>query len=92
MAYIILISLGFIPSLAWLFFFLKEDIHPEPKKMIVKVFVAGAVITFIAIFLLAIVVILVIALTRSSRSSTAVIQDIDCTGRLVMIEADQGKF
>jgi RsiW-degrading membrane proteinase PrsW (M82 family) len=50
MIYALLISLGFLPSLAWLFFFLKEDIHPEPKKMIIKVFIAGAAITFIAIF------------------------------------------
>jgi RsiW-degrading membrane proteinase PrsW (M82 family) len=50
MAYAILISLGFLPSLAWLFFFLMEDIHPEPKKMILQVFIAGAAITFIAIF------------------------------------------
>jgi RsiW-degrading membrane proteinase PrsW (M82 family) len=50
MAYIVLVSLGFIPSLAWLFFFLMEDVHPEPKKMIFKAFVAGAIITFVAIF------------------------------------------
>lgn len=40
---------GFLPSFAWLFFFLKEDIHPEPKKMIVRVFFAGGVVTFVAI-------------------------------------------
>ncbi len=41
---------GFLPSFAWLFFFLKEDLHPEPKKMIVRVFVAGGVVTFVAVF------------------------------------------
>lgn len=51
MSYVLLISLGFIPSLAWLFFFLKEDVHPEPKKIIMKVFIAGASITFATIFL-----------------------------------------
>ncbi len=50
MPYILLVLLGFIPSLAWLFFFLKEDIHPEPKKMILKVFLGGGLITFAAIF------------------------------------------
>ena len=50
MSYVFLVSLGFIPSLAWLFFFLKEDVHPEPKKMILKVFLGGALITFAAIF------------------------------------------
>ena len=43
------ILIGFLPSFAWLFFFLKEDIHPEPKKMIAKVFIWGALITSIAI-------------------------------------------
>ncbi|MBI1838932.1 MAG: PrsW family intramembrane metalloprotease [Candidatus Colwellbacteria bacterium] len=35
--------LGFLPSLAWLVFFRLEDrLHPEPKKMAAKVFIAGA--------------------------------------------------
>lgn len=42
-----LIILGLIPSFAWLIFFLKEDIHPEPKKMIAKVFMAGALMTIL---------------------------------------------
>lgn len=40
---------GFLPSFAWLYFFLKEDLHPEPKKLIARVFVAGGVVTFVAI-------------------------------------------
>ena len=43
------IFLGLLPSFAWLIFFLKEDVHPEPKKMIVRVFIAGALITALAI-------------------------------------------
>ncbi|MDP3014832.1 MAG: PrsW family glutamic-type intramembrane protease [bacterium] len=43
-----LILLGLIPSFAWLVFFLKEDVHPEPKKMIAKVFMAGALMTIFA--------------------------------------------
>ena len=45
------IILGLIPSFAWLIFFLREDAHPEPKKMIIKVFLAGALISLLtAIF------------------------------------------
>lgn len=39
------ITLGLLPSFIWLIFFLKEDIHPEPKKAVVKVFLAGALMT-----------------------------------------------
>lgn len=42
------IFLGIIPSLIWLIFFLREDIHPEPKKAIIKVFILGALSTFAA--------------------------------------------
>ncbi len=43
--------LGLLPSFAWLFFFLKEDVHPEPKKMIAKVFFLGALSTAVVITL-----------------------------------------
>ena len=46
---IIAIFLGIIPSLIWLIFFLREDIHPEPKKAIIKVFIFGALSAFGAI-------------------------------------------
>src|SRR3989344_4541791 len=36
------IILGIIPSFAWLIFFLREDVHPEPNKMIIKVFLAAS--------------------------------------------------
>lgn len=36
------IALGLIPGFAWLIFYLKEDLHPEPKKIILFVFLAGA--------------------------------------------------
>jgi protease PrsW len=35
--------LGLIPALAWLWFWLKEDIHPEPAKMITLSFLGGMV-------------------------------------------------
>ncbi len=46
---ILLLILGLLPSFAWLFFFLKEDGRPEPKTMIAKVFLAGALITVPAV-------------------------------------------
>ena len=46
---IIAISLGIIPSLIWLVFFLHEDIHPEPKKAVIKVFIFGALSALAAI-------------------------------------------
>lgn len=38
---IIYISFGVLPSLIWLFFYLREDAHPEPKKLIIQVFILG---------------------------------------------------
>lgn len=41
--FVVLIA-AFAPALIWLFFFLREDaVHPEPRKLIAKVFAAGAV-------------------------------------------------
>ncbi len=40
---------GFIPALFWLHFWLKEDdIHPEPKKLIFRAFIAGILATIIS--------------------------------------------
>ena len=49
MVIIFSIILGIFPSLIWLYFFLKEDTHPEPKKIIALVFFAGVLITAFAI-------------------------------------------
>lgn len=43
------IILGLLPSFAWLIFYLEEDPHPEPKKLIFETFLAGALITFIVL-------------------------------------------
>jgi RsiW-degrading membrane proteinase PrsW (M82 family) len=43
------VLLGLLPSFAWLWFFLKEDVHPEPKKMIAKTFFAGALAAVFAV-------------------------------------------
>ena len=41
--FIIAFLLGLIPALVWLWFWLKEDKHPEPAKMITLSFVGGMV-------------------------------------------------
>ncbi len=37
----ITIFLGLLPGFAWLLFYLKEDTHPEPKRIVAVVFAAG---------------------------------------------------
>jgi RsiW-degrading membrane proteinase PrsW (M82 family) len=48
---ILYIIFGILPSLAWLFYYLQKDLHPEPKRMIVKIFLWGSFIT-VPVFLL----------------------------------------
>jgi len=48
---IIYIIFGIIPSLIWLFYYLKKDIHPESSSMILKIFAWGAAITLPVFFL-----------------------------------------
>lgn len=43
------VILGLLPSFIWLIFFLREDIHPEPKKIIALVFIFGVLITAVTI-------------------------------------------
>lgn len=38
---ILTILLGLLPGFAWLFFYLQEDLHPEPKRLLAKTFLAG---------------------------------------------------
>lgn len=42
---IIYIIFGILPSLTWLTYYLRKDLHPEPKRMIIKIFLWGALIT-----------------------------------------------
>ncbi|AKM77856.1 MAG: hypothetical protein UX70_C0001G0119 [Candidatus Wolfebacteria bacterium GW2011_GWB1_47_1] len=49
MNFLVLI-LGLLPSFIWLSFFLQEDLHPEPRKMIFSVFVVGALAALGAYF------------------------------------------
>jgi len=41
--------LGLLPSIAWLIFYLSEDKNPEPKKLLLFVFIAGGISTFVAL-------------------------------------------
>ena len=45
------IVFGLLPSLIWLRIYLREDIHPEPNRLILKVFILGMLITIPAALL-----------------------------------------
>lgn len=46
----LLVVLGFLPSLIWLNFYFREDCHPEPKAILTKVFLMGIITSPLAIF------------------------------------------
>ncbi len=48
---LITIALGLLPGFAWLLFYLQEDTHPEPKRMIAMVFAAGVLSAIVALFM-----------------------------------------
>ncbi|MEK7659417.1 MAG: PrsW family glutamic-type intramembrane protease [Patescibacteria group bacterium] len=52
---IILITLGFLPSIVWLLIFLKKDPRPEPRYLIIKVFLFGIIIAPVVVLLEAMV-------------------------------------
>ena len=47
----LLVALGLLPSLVWMFFFLKKDSHPEPKYLVTKTFLMGIIISPVAVLL-----------------------------------------
>lgn len=49
MTYLLYI-LGFLPSFIWLLFYLRKDKHPEPNRMVLKVFIFGIISAFFTIF------------------------------------------
>ena len=51
MNYPLFIFFGLVPSVIWLYYYLKKDKHPEPKKMISFVFFWGMLSTFPAILI-----------------------------------------
>lgn len=48
MNYLFFIPLGLAPSIIWLLFYLRKDVHPESNKMIVKIFFYGMLAAIIA--------------------------------------------
>jgi RsiW-degrading membrane proteinase PrsW (M82 family) len=42
---------GLLPALLWLWFWLKEDKNPEPRRVLVLTFLAGMVMAIVALFL-----------------------------------------
>lgn len=50
-AYTGYIVLSFLPPLIWLLFYLHEDRHPEPKRLIVITFIAGIVSALVAVLI-----------------------------------------
>ena len=51
MFYPLYIIFGLAPSIIWLLFYLRKDVHPEPKRKVLKVFLFGALATFPALFI-----------------------------------------
>ena len=49
MNYPLFLFFGLAPSLIWLLFYLRKDSHPEPKRMLGKIFLWGMLITIPAI-------------------------------------------
>jgi len=45
-----IIILAILPGLIWLLIYLREDAHPEPNSMVIKVFLAGIISGFLALF------------------------------------------
>jgi len=47
----LLVALGLLPSLVWMFLFYHQDCHPEPKYLITKTFLMGIIISPVAVLL-----------------------------------------
>jgi RsiW-degrading membrane proteinase PrsW (M82 family) len=46
---VLLVVLGFLPSLVWLGFYIKKDWHPDPKYLISKTFLLGIIMAPLAV-------------------------------------------
>ena len=44
------VALGLLPSIIWLLFYLRKDVHPEPKRMVLVFFLFGMIISMPAAF------------------------------------------
>lgn len=49
--YFLFIFIGILPSIIWLLFFLRKDVHPESNFMVIKIFLFGALATLPAFLL-----------------------------------------
>ena len=47
--FILAFLVGLVPALVWLWFWLKEDLHPEPAKMVTLSFLRGILAVFIVL-------------------------------------------
>src|SRR3989344_6660245 len=50
-SYPLYIIFGTLPSIIWLLFYLKRDVHPESNKMVLKIFFLGILVSIPAVFL-----------------------------------------
>lgn len=48
---LVVIALALLPALAWAAFFLREDVHREPPRLLIYVFAAGALIAAVVLVL-----------------------------------------
>lgn len=48
MIYALFVIFGLLPSIVWLLFYLKKDVHPESKRMVLKMFFFGMLAGVIA--------------------------------------------
>jgi protease PrsW len=48
--FLFLLALGLLPSFIWLVFYLQEDTYPEPRHLILLMFLIGCITTFVALF------------------------------------------
>lgn len=46
---LLLVLAGFVPSLAWLIYYLKKDCHPEPKSLIARAMAGGIIVAPLAV-------------------------------------------
>ena len=50
LSYFVYLFFGVLPSFLWLYFYLKKDREPEPKLLILQIFIYGGLITIPAVF------------------------------------------
>ncbi len=48
--YLVYLFFGVLPSLLWLYYYLKKDKNPEPRLLLFRIFILGALITIPTVF------------------------------------------